>query len=132
MELVRQVHTRLDQCGRPVNLHKKITSPEFIDVVHFLTVEVHGSLAFTGKGHGTDKAILMGLEGEHPETIDPDGIDARMEKISIDHQLCLNQKKNAGIQSATTFHIKPRYVTPRTFKWHEFQGIQCSQSATGP
>lgn len=91
---------------------QKITSPEFIDVVHFLTVEVHGSLAFTGKGHGTDKAILMGLEGEHPETIDPDGIDARMEKISIDHQLCLNQKKTLAFNPQLHFILNLDTLLP--------------------
>ena len=37
-------------------------------------VEAHlyGSLALTGKGHGTDKAVLLGLEGETPETVDVD------------------------------------------------------------
>ena len=39
-------------------------------------VTLHGSLAWTGKGHGTDAAILLGLAGHDPETIDPDAIDA--------------------------------------------------------
>ena len=36
-----------------------------------------GSLALTGKGHGTDKAILMGLEGNTASTIDPSIINTR-------------------------------------------------------
>lgn len=39
--------------------------------VKSITVCLYGSLAFTGIGHGTDKAIIMGLMGEHPETVDP-------------------------------------------------------------
>ncbi|MCW8307997.1 L-serine ammonia-lyase [Acidiphilium sp. PA] len=35
-----------------------------------------GSLAWTGKGHGTDKAVILGLAGEAPETVDPDQADA--------------------------------------------------------
>ncbi|MCH9647924.1 MAG: L-serine ammonia-lyase [Deltaproteobacteria bacterium] len=46
-----------------------------------LQVELFGSLALTGKGHGTDRAVLLGLEGGSPETIDPDGVEARLEKI---------------------------------------------------
>ena len=38
-------------------------------------VTLFGSLAWTGKGHGTDSAILLGLAGHEPETIDPDAID---------------------------------------------------------
>jgi len=40
--------------------------------------EVFGSLALTGRGHGTDKAVLMGLEGQLPNTIDPDKITAAL------------------------------------------------------
>jgi len=46
-----------------------------------LQVELFGSLALTGKGHGTDRAILLGLEGEKPEEVDPDAIDSRLAKI---------------------------------------------------
>jgi L-serine dehydratase len=37
-----------------------------------LNVSLHGSLAFTGKGHGTDRAIALALAGEAPDTLDPD------------------------------------------------------------
>lgn len=40
-----------------------------------LTVTLHGSLAFTGKGHGTDRAVILGLAGEQPQTMDPDRVD---------------------------------------------------------
>ncbi|HEX7390707.1 MAG TPA: L-serine ammonia-lyase, partial [Acidiphilium sp.] len=40
-----------------------------------LRVDLFGSLAWTGKGHGTDKAVILGLAGEAPETIDPDQAD---------------------------------------------------------
>lgn len=37
---------------------------------------LHGSLAWTGKGHATDRAVILGLAGYEPATIDPDRIDA--------------------------------------------------------
>ncbi len=46
-----------------------------------LRIELFGSLAFTGKGHGTDRAVLMGLEGETPEEIDPDTVEPRVAEI---------------------------------------------------
>jgi L-serine dehydratase len=49
--------------------------------IESLTVELYGSLALTGRGHGTDKAILLGLEGEDPAEIDPDTIPERLERI---------------------------------------------------
>ncbi|MEF9417342.1 serine dehydratase beta chain, partial [Ralstonia solanacearum species complex bacterium RW470] len=37
-----------------------------------------GSLGATGKGHGTDRGVILGLMGEAPDTIDPDTIDAKL------------------------------------------------------
>jgi len=56
-------------------------------------VNLYGSLALTGIGHGTDMAVLMGLEGEVPDTIDVDGIDARLAQIESDKTLCLGGKR---------------------------------------
>ncbi len=44
-------------------------------------VTLYGSLAYTGKGHATDSAILLGLEGSKPETIDPNTTDTRLRII---------------------------------------------------
>ena len=43
--------------------------------------ELFGSLGHTGKGHGSDKAVLLGLEGETPEGVDVDQVPSRMEAI---------------------------------------------------
>ena len=43
-----------------------------------LKVELYGSLGATGRGHGSDRAVLLGLEGDLPATVDVDGIEARM------------------------------------------------------
>jgi len=56
-------------------------------IPHRLEVRLYGSLAFTGKGHGTDKAILLGLSGEKPETIDPDAVDSILERIKSEHSV---------------------------------------------
>ena len=41
-----------------------------------LAVSLHGSLAYTGVGHGTDRAVILGLAGQQPETVDPDAMDS--------------------------------------------------------
>jgi L-serine dehydratase len=46
-----------------------------------LRTELYGSLGATGRGHGTDKAILLGLEGELPDQVVVDAIDARLAAI---------------------------------------------------
>ena len=52
--------------------------------------EVFGSLALTGRGHGTDKAVLMGLEGHLPNRIDPDLIPAALARIRADKRIRLH------------------------------------------
>lgn len=42
---------------------------------------LHGSLAFTGIGHGTDRAVVLGLAGQTPVSVDPDATDAIIEQI---------------------------------------------------
>ncbi|HEV7253428.1 MAG TPA: L-serine ammonia-lyase [Mesorhizobium sp.] len=46
-----------------------------------LFVSLHGSLAFTGVGHGTDRAVILGLTGQTPVTVDPDSVDAIIEGV---------------------------------------------------
>ena len=51
-------------------------------IVDRLSVSLHGSLAYTGIGHGTDRAVVLGLTGQTPLTVDPDRVDALIEEIS--------------------------------------------------
>jgi L-serine dehydratase len=44
-------------------------------------VRLYGSLALTGAGHGTDRAVLLGLEGAEPETLEPDSIEPTVQRI---------------------------------------------------
>ncbi len=52
-------------------------------------VTLYGSLALTGRGHGTDRAVLLGLEGFVPATMDPDAGDAALARIGAEHRLHL-------------------------------------------
>lgn len=46
-----------------------------------VAVDLYGSLALTGHGHGTDKAVLLGLLGETPDKVDPDSVDELIESV---------------------------------------------------
>ncbi|NSX84356.1 L-serine ammonia-lyase [Agrobacterium tumefaciens] len=46
-----------------------------------LKVSLHGSLAFAGIGHGTGRAVILGLMGEEPASVDPDKMDAIVEEV---------------------------------------------------
>lgn len=60
-----------------------------LDKVCSVRAELFGSLALTGQGHGTDRAVLLGLMGEDPETIDPDSIPHRLANLAATHRLAL-------------------------------------------
>jgi L-serine dehydratase len=55
-------------------------SPEF-HTVSRIRAELYGSLGATGKGHGSDKGIMLGLMGEAPDTVDPDSIERKVADV---------------------------------------------------
>ncbi len=57
-----------------------------------LKVELFGSLGATGKGHGSDKAVMLGLEGEAPDAIAPEIVPARLAAIEASGELKLLQR----------------------------------------
>ncbi len=61
-------------------LHGLRSRGEF-DAVSHIQVELFGSLGATGRGHGSHVAVVLGLEGELPESVDTDGVEARIEAI---------------------------------------------------
>ncbi len=54
-----------------------------------IEVALYGSLALTGKGHATDRAVILGLLGEDPETVDPETAQARVEAVRACRRLRL-------------------------------------------
>lgn len=65
-----------------------------------IKVLLYGSLAKTGKGHGTDIAVLLGLSGDDPVTFDPDSLDSKIAGIHKDQQLELAAKHGVPFNPA--------------------------------
>ncbi len=63
-----------------------------VDVIG-VRAELYGSLALTGKGHATDRAVMLGLEGLEPADIDPDAADRRLSRIRETGTLALADAK---------------------------------------
>ena len=74
--------------------------------------EVFGSLALTGRGHGTDKAVLMGLEGQWPNQIDPDIIPAALERIRGQKKLNLFGKHEIAFDEKRDLVMNKRQKLP--------------------
>jgi len=69
--------------------------------VQKLEVRLYGSLAYTGKGHGSDSAILLGLNGADPETVDPDEVDTILRNIRSGQSLDLRGVGTIGFDPDT-------------------------------
>src|SRR6476469_9645966 len=61
---------------------EELKSAGVLEQVASLRVDLYGSLAATGHGHGTMTAVLLGLEGYHPELILPDEVEQRLASIA--------------------------------------------------
>src|SRR5215212_4530018 len=60
-----------------------------LDKVHRVEVSLYASLALTGRGHATDRAVILGLAGFEPRTLDPDHADAVIEAVRSSSRLKL-------------------------------------------
>ncbi len=74
--------------------------------------EVFGSLALTGRGHGTDKAVLMGLEGHWPNLIDPDVIPDALARIRSTKRIRLGGMHEIGFDEKHDLIMNKRQKLP--------------------
>ncbi|MHA7271791.1 L-serine ammonia-lyase [Arthrobacter sp. HLT1-20] len=68
---------------------QELIQGEFLGLVASVRVDLYGSLAATGRGHGTMTAVLLGLEGREPELILPAEVDARLAAFAAGEPLLL-------------------------------------------
>jgi L-serine dehydratase len=74
--------------------------------------EVYGSLALTGRGHGTDKALILGLEGHEPNLIDPDIVPAVLDRIRGEHALMLGGQRRIVFEEKRDLVMNKRQKLP--------------------
>jgi L-serine dehydratase len=83
-----------------------------LEQVRTLRIELYGSLGATGKGHGTDKAVLLGLEGNLPDTVDPDYVEQRLVHIRTARSLDLAGVHRIDFDEKTQLAFLRREVLP--------------------
>jgi L-serine dehydratase len=86
-------------------------------------VELYGSLAFTGRGHGTDRAVVFGLAGERPEGIDPDTMDARLATMRVQRELQLMGTHPVPFHLEQDLIFREDRVLPRHSNGMEFSAV---------
>jgi L-serine dehydratase len=75
-------------------------------------IELFGSLGFTGKGHGSDVAVILGLEGEDPETVDVDAVPARVAAVAHSGELRLLGRHTVELLPASAILFRRRETLP--------------------
>ena len=88
----------------------ELKEKDLFDKVTRVQANVYGSLSLTGIGHSTDKAILLGLAGEEPETVDIDGISEFMKNVRSSEKLMLGGTHEVEFPKDSGFFFHDEYL----------------------
>ena len=96
-----------------------VTSDDTLSITQ-VTTELYGSLGQTGIGHGTGKAVILGLLGDLPDSIDVDTVEQKLAKVRETERLSLNGKVEVlfPAKNAIVFHRRktlPKHAKALTF-----------------
>jgi len=93
---------------------RELDARHLLDQVESIKVDLYGSLALTGHGHGTDRAILLGLLGESPDTVSLDQIDSMLERVRSEHRLRIMRRRDIPFAEGEQlrFHRDQMYPDP--------------------
>jgi L-serine dehydratase len=96
--------------------------------VESLKVELFGSLGHTGKGHGSDVAIILGLEGERPEEVDCDAVPARISGVNETARLKLLGQHAVKFRPSEDIVFHKRQSLPRHPNGMRFTAVLSGRS----
>jgi L-serine dehydratase len=91
---------------------ESLQSGQLLAQTQEVTAELFGSLALTGRGHCTDRAILLGLEGMRPETIDSTKVEPTVGRIRLAQRLRLGGSHEIGFDEARQLLFHHDQVLP--------------------
>ena len=79
---------------------QELEAANILEQVAALRVELYGSLALTGRGHGTDRAVLLGLLGHKPDEVDPSTVEHEIAAIYHDRRIPLLARHTVALDPA--------------------------------
>jgi L-serine dehydratase len=83
-----------------------------LDTTAGVRVELFGSLGMTGKGHGSDVAVMLGLSGETPEHVEPDDVPGRIAAIERAKSLALLGRRAIAFDPAAAIVMHRKLTLP--------------------
>ena len=93
-----------------------------------ITVDLYGSLAWTGRGHGTDTAICLGLLGEIPASIDPDNVPSLVRGLHNSKHVPIGSGSYARFDPETDLVFNIVDVLPRHSNGMRFRALAEDES----
>ncbi|HUH60095.1 MAG TPA: L-serine ammonia-lyase [Candidimonas sp.] len=101
------------------NFARNLESRGLLGRVASLTVDLYGSLAETGRGHGTDMGIMLGLSGHAPDTVVPADIPALIDQVHASRRLMLWGAHGIDFDPAKafSFRIRPMVEHPNGMRF---------------
>ncbi|MGH8396930.1 MAG: L-serine ammonia-lyase [Gammaproteobacteria bacterium] len=99
---------------------------KLFDTTEQVVAHLYGSLALTGKGHGTDRAVLLGLEGETPDEVNPDDIGTRLKKIRDTGKVNLLGKREITFDEPMNLLFHKDQVLPKHSNGLRFTALDAS------
>jgi L-serine dehydratase len=104
------------------NFARNLQERQLLDKVSALTIHLYGSLAETGRGHGTDVGIMLGLMGESPDTVVPSDIMQLIGKVRSTQRLCLWGAHTIAFDPdrAFSYRIRPMVEHPNGMRFSAF------------
>ncbi|MCU1247262.1 MAG: L-serine dehydratase 1 [Edaphobacter sp.] len=91
---------------------RELASANLLEKTAKVNVDLYGSLALTGIGHGTDRAILLGLLGEAPDTVDPATVETKIAAIRSTNSLKLAGRKTIPFTESENLNFRRNQMYP--------------------
>jgi|GEM_PF-2158452 len=111
-----------------------LADDDLLSAVTRARVELYGSLGATGHGHGSDRAVILGLEGEDPETVDTASVLERVERVRGSERLHLLGRHDVGLaEDDLVMHRRkslPGHPNGMTFEAFDASGPDCAPAPT--
>ena len=106
-----------------------LSEKALLDRTERVQVDLYGSLALTGKGHATDRAILLGLSGKRPDAIDPDEADTIVGTVRESGRILLGGTRDIGFDEPRDMLFLQRERLPHHSNGMRFTAYDCEGQA---
>ncbi|MGH8035564.1 MAG: L-serine ammonia-lyase, partial [Lysobacterales bacterium] len=105
---------------------QRLAQAGLLEQVNRVCVTLFGSLAHTGCGHGTDKAVMLGLQGELPDQVDPDAIHGMLQTIRSQQRLNLGGRCAIAFIEKDDLRFNKQEVLPHHPNGMRFEALSRS------